>query len=124
MNLPHGLPVSLPARLLAAAGAVLAAASVGLSAYAAHAVDPAARASLHSAALFAFGHGIALAALGPCVRGRLATGALTALLLGTVLFSGALVAAHFLATPTSPAPVGGGLMILAWLAWAALALKD
>ena len=57
---------SLPStRALAAAGAVLAALSVALSAYAAHVADPAAQSRLQMAALFAFGHGIALAALAP-----------------------------------------------------------
>ena len=53
---------------LAAAGAVLAALAVGLSAYAAHGVaDAHARGNLQLASLYAFGHGIALA-------GRLAPG--------------------------------------------------
>ena len=112
------LPSTRPLRLLPAAGAVLAAAAVALSAYAAHVVDPAAQARLQPAALFAFGHGIALAALGPFAVRRLARLALAALLLGTLLFSGSLVLAHFLAISTVLAPFGGGLMILAWLAWA------
>ena len=57
----------------AAAGAVLAALSIGLSAYAAHGVDDAhARANLQTACLHAFGHGIALAALWPRAARRLA----------------------------------------------------
>ena len=105
-------------RALPAAGAVLAAAAVALSAYAAHVAEPAAMARLQSAALFAFGHGIALAALGPLAVRWPARLALMGLLAGTLLFTGSLVAAHFLATPTVLAPLGGGLMILAWLAWA------
>lgn len=105
-------------RLLTAMGGVLAAAAVALFAYAAHADEPQA-ASLHSAALFAFGHGIALCALAPHAVRRLGMGALAGLLLGTLMFSGSLVSAHAFATPTSLAPWGGSLMILAWLLWAA-----
>ena len=110
--------VSVFPRVLAASGAVLAAAAVALSAYAAHAVDPAAQARLQSAALFAFGHGIALAALAPHTTQWFGRFALAGLLLGTLLFSGSLVAAHAWETPTTVAPFGGGLMILAWLTWA------
>lgn len=117
-NVPrHSTPRVL--RVLPAAGAVLAAAAVALSAYAAHAVEPAAGARLQSAALFAFGHGIAMAALAPLAVRWTARLALMGLLVGTLLFSGSLVAAHLFGTPTVFAPLGGGLMILAWLAWAA-----
>ncbi|MEG3158679.1 DUF423 domain-containing protein, partial [Lysobacter zhanggongensis] len=71
------------------------------------------------AALFAFGHGIALAALGPLAVRWSARLALMGLLLGTLLFSGSLVAAHLFDAPTVFAPLGGGLMIFAWLGWAA-----
>ncbi|MGH8072990.1 MAG: DUF423 domain-containing protein [Lysobacter sp.] len=110
-------------RVLPAAGAVLAAVAVALSAYSAHAAEPAAAARLQSAALFAFGHGIALAALGPLAVRWPARLALMNLLVGTLLFSGSLVAAHFFATPTVFAPLGGGLMILAWLLWAVDAVR-
>ena len=50
---------------LALCGGLLAAAAVGLSAYASHGVgDGQAQANLQTAALFGFGHGLALAALG------------------------------------------------------------
>lgn len=110
---------SRPQGALTAIGAVLAAASIALFAYAAHAVGSQEQGSLHSAALFAFGHGIALAALAPRAVRRLGVLALTSLMLGTLLFSGSLVCALAFATPTSLAPFGGGLMILAWLLWAA-----
>lgn len=113
-----GLPWPLHLRCLAVAGAVLAAASVALAAYAAHAADPAARASLQSAVSFAFGHGIALAALSPWCQRPAAALALALLLLGTLLFSGSLAAAHFLGSPTTLAPAGGMLMMAAWLGWA------
>ncbi|SJZ75528.1 DUF423 domain-containing protein [Novilysobacter spongiicola] len=119
---PDSVPVTR-VRLFGFAGGLLAAASVALAAYAAHAADPAARASLQSAALFAFGHGIALTTLAPRALPRLAAAALGLLLLGTLMFSGTLVAAHFLQLPTALAPVGGGLMIVAWLLWAAHAAR-
>lgn len=115
--------VPWPGRALAALGAVLAAISVALFAYAAHSAEPQVQASLHSAALFAFGHGIALTALASSAGRRLAMVALCILLLGTVLFSGSLVGAHAFGTPTSLAPWGGSLMILAWLLWAADRLR-
>jgi hypothetical protein len=49
-------------RVLAAAGAVLAAAAVALAAYAAHGASGPEQGRLLHAALFGFGHGVALAA--------------------------------------------------------------
>lgn len=118
--------VSVPAtgsRALTAGGAVLAAAAIALSAYAAHGAPGEGRAHLQMAALLAFGHGIALAALASRAGRPLARIALAAMLLGVAMFSGSLVAAHFLGTPTMPAPYGGSLLILAWLAFAADALR-
>lgn len=106
------------ARVLGACGAVLAAFAVAASAYAAHAAQGLDQQRLHSAALFAFGHGIALAALAPRRPRALRTLALFALLLGTLLFSGSLAAAVFAGASTRFAPIGGGLMILAWLLYA------
>ena len=57
--------------LLACLGALLAAASIGLSAYASHGVaDPLAQQHLNMAALYAFAHGAVLVALGPRAQGR------------------------------------------------------
>ena len=67
-------------RWLRAAGAVLAGASVALAAYASHGADPATRGNLGSAALFGFGHGIALAALARGPLSRLACVGLAMLL--------------------------------------------
>lgn len=106
-------------RLLGSAGAVLAAAGIALSAYAAHAADAGARASLQSAALMLLVHGVALAAIAPQRGVGLGRIALGAMLAGVLLFAGSLVAAHFLATPTRLAPVGGGLLIASWLVLAA-----
>ena len=73
-------------------GGLLAAVAVGLSAYASHGVATAqAQSHVQMAALFAFGHGLALAALAPGTTRRLGTAALCLLLLGTLLFAGSLV---------------------------------
>ena len=110
-------------RALAAGGALFAAVGVALSAYAAHVALGEGRAALQMAALFAFGHGIALAALAPRAVRTLAWLALAAMGLGVLLFSGSLGAAHFLGAPTTLAPVGGSLMILAWLVYAVDAMR-
>ncbi|MEN1939672.1 DUF423 domain-containing protein [Luteimonas sp. MJ246] len=110
-------------RMLAAAGALLAAVAVALAAYASHATGPDAGMRLGLAAAFAFGHGLALAALAPRARGRLATMGLWALLLGVLLFAGSLAGAHFFGLPTRLAPAGGGLTILGWLAHAVSAVR-
>lgn len=110
-------------RLLAAAGALLGATGVALSAYAAHAAEAGARADLQSAGLFALVHGIALAALSLHSPRHLGTLALAMLLLGVLLFSGSLVAAHFFGISTRLAPIGGSTIILGWLLFAADALR-
>ena len=110
--------------LFAFLGGVLAAAAIALSAYAAHGVaDAQAQANLHSAALYAFGHGIALAALGPRSERTLARTGLGLLLLGTLVFAGSLVAHAWWGTTTKPAPLGGIAMMLGWLLWAFDALR-
>ena len=114
---------STASRALAASGAVFAALAVALSAYAAHAAQDLAQQRLEHAAFFAFGHGIALAALARQAVGRLGVAALALLAVGTLLFSGSLVAAALFGLPTRLAPVGGSLMILAWLAYAASVLR-
>ena len=118
MTTPHSIHGAF-----AASGAVLAAAGVALSAYAAHAAEGDARASLSSAALFALVHGVALAALSRQTPRRIGTVALATLLFGTALFSGALVGAHFFALSTRPAPIGGMLMIGGWLLYAVDAFR-
>ncbi|HEU0151827.1 MAG TPA: DUF423 domain-containing protein [Arenimonas sp.] len=111
------------ARALAASGAVACAASVGLGAYASHGLADADARRAGLAALFLFGHGLALFMLATPSAGRLRLAALAALALGVVLFSGSLLGAVFLATPTALAPAGGVLMMLAWLTLAADALR-
>jgi uncharacterized membrane protein YgdD (TMEM256/DUF423 family) len=111
-------------RALAASGALLAALSVGLAAYASHVAGGGDSTRLMLAAVFAFGHGLALAALAPRARGRLALVALVMLLFGVLLFSGSLAGAHFVGLPTRFAPFGGMLMMAGWLLHAAAALRD
>ncbi|MGY0503878.1 DUF423 domain-containing protein [Luteimonas sp. e5] len=98
------------------AGSLLAGVSVALAAYAAHAaLEPQARHWLQQAALFGFGHGVALAALAPLAVKRLTWLGLACLLLGVLLFSGSLALAAFVGTSTTLAPFGGGMMMLGWL---------
>ncbi len=112
-------------RWLAALGAVLAALAVGLAAYASHGVEGEAQSRLQSAALFLFGHGVALAALAPLAAGRLwRVIALLALAVGTLLFSGSLALHVFLQWPTALAPTGGTLMMVGWLVWAVAAVRQ
>ena len=94
---------------LALCGGLLAAAAVGLSAYASHGVgDGQAQSNLQTAALFGFGHGLALAALGAGTTRRMGKAALSLLLLGTLAFladadaaSGLCANGQCLAEPTS-----------------------
>lgn len=105
-------------RWLAALGAVYAAAGVALSAYAAHAAAGGDASRLQTAALFAFGHGVALAALGRVPANRWTFLGLLALAAGVILFSGSLVARVVLHWPATFAPFGGMLLIGGWLVFA------
>jgi len=111
------------ARWLGAAGAVLAAATVALSAYATHAAHGNARNFLYIAAVLGFGHGIALAALAPRADGRLHFIALCGLLLGAVLFSGSLTLRYVFEVPVRLAPIGASVLILSWLLHAIATLR-
>jgi uncharacterized membrane protein YgdD (TMEM256/DUF423 family) len=102
-------------RWLAAGGALYAAIAVALAAYAAHIASGPQQAHLQLAALFAFGHGIALAALAPGAQRRLARIALSGLWWGVLLFAGSLAANALAQWPVALAPVGGSLLIAAWL---------
>lgn len=108
-------PASRTVRSMAAAGAICAAASVALSAYASHAAAGPEQVRLFLAAGLGLVHGAALAALAPAASSRAQAFALALLLAGTVLFSGTLAAAHFFGTPTRLAPVGGSALIAGWL---------
>ena len=110
--------------LLAFSGALLAAAAVALGAYSAHGVaDAHAQSSLQTAAMHAFGHGIAMAALAAGTTRMLGRAGLVLLLAGTLLFSGSLVLAVLAQTSTRFAPIGGICLILGWLLWAVDALR-
>jgi uncharacterized membrane protein YgdD (TMEM256/DUF423 family) len=87
---------------------------VALAAYAAHAASGDAQRWLFTAAAMALVHGVLLVAYvpgGPRIAGL----ARAALVLGVLLFSGSLVAAHLFALPTRLAPIGGSLLIAGWL---------
>lgn len=108
---------------LAVNGALCAAAAVALSAYAAHAVQGPAQTRLQTAALFAFGHGLALAVLAPQSSRALNRFALSLLYAGVLLFSGSLVFNVLAQWPTTLAPFGGGLLIAGWLLYAVDAMR-
>lgn len=105
-------------------GALFAAIAVALSAYAAHAAEGVAQSRLQTAAVFAFGHGVAFAALAPQVRGRWKLAASVSLQLGVLLFCGSLAGNVLLGWPTTLAPMGGMLLIAGWIAWAIGALRS
>lgn len=110
--------------LLAFCGALLAASAVGLGAYAAHGVaDAHAQSNLQTASLYAFGHGIALAALAAGTTRALGRVALYVLLLGSLLFCGSLVLNATAGVSSRLAPVGGISMMLGWVLWALDALR-
>lgn len=119
----HSAPRRWPHRLLAANGALFAAAAVALSAYASHGLDGVAQSRLQTAAMFAFGHGIALAALAPVASRRLGLLAASVLSAGVLLFSGSLVLNVIAQWPTVLAPLGGMLLVGGWLLWAADATR-
>ncbi len=101
---------------LAFCGGLLAAAAVGLSAYASHGVaEPLAQSHLNTAALYAFGHGAVLVALGASSISGLGRVGLYALLLGTLLFSGSLVGGALAQWPTTLAPAGGITLMVGWV---------
>jgi len=78
---------------------------------------------LQTAALFAFGHGVALAALAPMARARLGRLSMVAIWIGVILFSGSLTAGVLLHWPVALAPYGGMLLIAGWLVYAADLLR-
>jgi uncharacterized membrane protein YgdD (TMEM256/DUF423 family) len=125
---PATMPASMSGypsvqRWIAFAGALLAAAAVALSAYAAHVSTGAGQGLLETAAAMAFGHGVALAVLARMSQRSLGILALVALLLGTLLFSGGLFVAQVADVHARIAPFGGALLIIAWVAYAIDALR-
>lgn len=110
-------------RALAAFGALACAAAVGLSAYASHGLPGEDARRVGLAALFAFGHGLALLLLAPHAASRLRVVGLMMLAPGLLLFSGSLLGAALVSLPTTLAPVGGLLLMLGWLIIAVDALR-
>lgn len=101
-------------RAFAAAGALACGLAVALGAYASHGLDGEAARRAGLAALFAFGHGLALVLLAPAV-GRWRLAACATLLAGLLLFAGSLAGAALLGWPTRLAPAGGLLLMAGWL---------
>ena len=109
---------------IAFSGAVLASVAVALGAYATHGVaDAHAQSNLQTASLYAFGHGIALAALAAGTTRTLGRVALYLLLLGTLLFSGSLALNALAQLGSKLAPIGGISLMLGWVLWALDALR-
>ncbi len=100
-------------RLFAAFGATCCGLAVALGAYASHVAQAQDGKRLALAALFAFGHGLALIVLA-ARDARAATWSSSCFAFGIALFSGSLALAVFLATPTALAPFGGSLLMLGW----------
>jgi len=101
------------ARAYAGFGALACGLAVALGAYASHVAQSQDAKRLAIAALFAFGHGLALVVLH--ARGsRFAVVALACIAAGILLFSGSLALAVFAGTPTVLAPLGGSLLMLGW----------
>jgi hypothetical protein len=94
--------------LLACLGGLLAATAVGLSAYASHGIaEPLAQSHVNTAALFAFGHGVALAVLGPTQQNSVGKLALYVLLLARCC------------SPAAWSPARCGSSVPGWPRWAA-----
>lgn len=97
-----------------AVAALICGFSVALGAYASHAASAQDQHRFALAALFAFGHGLALLLM--AARGSTLAGIAKLVLLGgIVLFSGSLAAAGFFSTTTRAVPLGGSLLMLGWL---------
>jgi uncharacterized membrane protein YgdD (TMEM256/DUF423 family) len=111
-------PWGTGSRWLCALGAIYAATGVALSAYAAHAAIGADASRLQTAALFAFGHGVALAALGRFPTNRWTFVGLLAIAVGVALFAGSLIGRVVLHWAAAFAPFGGMLLIGGWLVFA------
>ncbi|MGV8960637.1 MAG: DUF423 domain-containing protein [Stenotrophomonas sp.] len=117
-------PYSRPPSLLAFCGGLLAAVAIGLSAYASHGLaDTQAQAHVTTAAVYAFGHGVALAVLGRLPGDAVMRVALCGLLLGTLLFSGSLVGGALWHWSTRLSPVGGMTLMAAWVVYALSTLR-
>lgn len=101
-------------RLLIGCGGLVGACGVAAAAASSH--GEAVR-NLGALSTIFLAHGPTLLALGLAGRGRVMLGAALALALGTLLFGADLAVRQWLGHSFFPgaAPLGGGLMILAWL---------
>ena len=103
-------------RFFAASGALACAMAIALGAYAAHGVsDPVAKSRLDTAVLYLIIHGLALCILAPRQSTRIEWLALLGWFVGMLLFCGSLIGAALWSAPTTVAPTGGTLLVLAWL---------
>ncbi len=110
-------------RIPSAIAALMAAAGIALSAYAAHAaLDAEGARRVGNAALFLLVQGATGAALLPRANGRGEQGAILLQIAGCLLFSTSLVAKQWLGWPSTLAPAGGMAMIAGWLWLAVLRL--
>lgn len=105
--------MSASTRIFAGFGAIACGLSVAIGAYASHVAQAQDGKRLALAALFAFGHGLALLILHARTtrNGKIALACIAS---GMLLFSGSLALAVFAATPTWLAPFGGSLLMLGW----------
>lgn len=116
-------------RLWIGTGALLGFATVAMAAMTAHAanyMDPGAVPMVRSAVQMQGWHALALIGVGLWAPrgGRTADVAGGLFLLGAILFCGVIYARAFmLAVPAGIAPVGGSLLLLAWLVLAFSALR-
>lgn len=108
-------------RVLIGCGGVVGACGVAAAAASSHAESVR---NLGALSTIFLAHGPALLALGLAGRGRVMLGAALVLALGTLVFGADLFLREWLGHSLFPgaAPLGGGLMILAWLGLALSAL--
>lgn len=114
--------MDLRLRLLSCSGGLACAVAVGLAAWASHGLGGEAARLIGLAAVFSFGHGLALLVLAPGAR-RPREAGLWLLALGLLLFAGTLVTTVLFGNPTRLAPLGGWLLMAGWLIIAFDALR-
>lgn len=114
--------MNLGLRLLSFFGGLACAAAIGLAAWASHGLAGEAARLVGLAAVFCFGHGLALVALAPAAR-RPREAGLWLLAVGVLLFAGTLLTTVLFGNPTRLAPLGGWLLMGGWLIIAVDALR-
>lgn len=111
-------------RWFVAFGALACGCAVALGAYAAHGVaDTAVKARLDTAVLYLVIHGLALCIFAPRQTNRIERLVLWGWCFGVLFFAGSLIGAALWNAPTTLAPLGGSLLILAWLLQAVASLR-